>query len=73
MARRQQKKKKNWVLSFRVPEAGGLIAQLDRYVAELAEGNPGGNWTRSSAAMNAITLFLRDRYSKGEKDHDRED
>ena len=44
------------VISFRCPER--LVKALDKRVAELAQENPGGNWTRSSAAMNIVAKEL---------------
>lgn len=47
------------VVSFRAAE--DLCKDIDAYAEELKVELPGGNWTRSSAAMNAVALFLRSR------------
>lgn len=48
---------KTQVLSVRVPL--GLLPKLDSYVDSLREESPGGNWSRSSAALNLISSALK--------------
>lgn len=45
------------MVSFRCP--AGLLKDLDHYVAELQREQPGGNWSRSSAALNLVAHGLR--------------
>ena len=58
MARKKKKNTKKTVVSYRATDEH--VADLDDYVAELRETQPGGNWTRSSAAMNLATIKLRE-------------
>jgi hypothetical protein len=58
MAKKRSKKKtKAVVISFRCPP--DLLPEIDSYLGDLKEETPGGNWTRSSAALNAVALGLR--------------
>lgn len=63
MAKRKKTRKnsrhKPAVVGFRLPDE--LQPRLDEHVKELNETNPGGNWTRSSAAANVMAVFLKDR------------
>ena len=51
------KRDKESVVSFRAP--GDLVDLLDEYLEYLQEESPGGNWTRSSAAMNLVAKGLK--------------
>lgn len=61
MARRKKKTKitKPTVVSFRCPDE--TLADLDAYLEELRVQSPGGNWTRSSAALNLVIQALKGR------------
>jgi hypothetical protein len=52
-------KAKTTMISFRAPPA--LVRALDRYLKHLQEEVPGGNWSRSSAAMNLVAKGLQER------------
>lgn len=56
MAKKRKKSVKEAVVSFRCPDK--TLKGLDNYLEELRDEFPGGNWSRSSAALNAITLGL---------------
>jgi len=63
MARRKKKKlpkklTKPTVVSFRCPEE--TLFHLDAYLEELRVQTPGGNWTRSSAALNLVIKALKE-------------
>jgi hypothetical protein len=60
MARRKKKKlTKPTVVSFRCPDE--TLALLDAYLEELRAQSPGGNWTRSSAALNLVIQSLKEK------------
>lgn len=52
----QAQAQKKDVVSFRCSEE--LTQKLDEHVSELRELHPGGNWTRSSAALNIVAREL---------------
>jgi hypothetical protein len=49
---------KTAVVSFRCPQT--LLPKLDTHVKQLNENAPGGNWTRSSAALNLVHDKLKE-------------
>jgi hypothetical protein len=64
MAKKKSPKRtsKPTMISFRAPD--DLLPKLDAYVASLSESVPGGSWTRSSAALNLISMALKGREGK---------
>jgi len=58
MTTKNKRHTKPSVVSFRCPAA--LMLRLDGYVAQLKATAPGGNWTRSSAAMNLVVKGLKE-------------
>jgi len=62
MSRKKTKKRpkatseKPAVISFRASEE--LVGRLDVYVEKLKREHPGGNWSRSSAALNLVAGAL---------------
>lgn len=54
----RSKPDKTAVVSFRCTEP--LLKRLDAYLRQLQLSAPGGNWTRSSAAMNLVVKGLDD-------------
>ncbi len=57
-SKKQVKERKAAVVSFRAEKP--LLGEIDDYLDHLIELNPGGNWTRSSAALNLVVQGLRD-------------
>jgi len=49
---------KTTVVSFRVQDS--TVAKLDAYLEKLRAESPGGNWTRSSAALNLVIQKLEE-------------
>lgn len=56
-------KKRSNVVSFRADDATESL--LEQYVDKMKREQPGGNWSRSSAALNLVTLKLRELDEQG--------
>ena len=54
---KRKRSMKQHVVSFRCPD--DLLPLLDTHVQQLSKSAPGGNWTRSSAALNLVRRGLR--------------
>lgn len=64
--RSKGKARKLTVVNFRAPDE--LVKDLDAYVETLRAETPGGNWSRSAAALNLVAIGLRQvRKNKGAK------